>query len=215
MNQGGRRGGGPAGGPGGRNPTGSGIGLTDFSHVGTNWADFRSSVVVYNIFNPNRVGPIDPSEVRPVTDSFSLVGIIDYQEGVRPGLAGTMAFFDGNKSDFVRTLKLNDTLAGVFKVTKIDPTGGVVTLTSGLGSVEMRVGTQMRRPASGSWQDPVDGTGSYGGRGGGGYIAMDIGNGSTFGNPRGSTTLEGTLKLSTDEQKAIIKRLMEKRESND
>jgi len=208
---GGRRGGG--GGPGGRNVTGSGIALTDFSRISTNWADFRSSVVVYNIFNPNRQGPIDPSTVAPVADSFSLVGIIDYRDGMKAGLAGTMAFFDGNKSEFVKTLKLNDSIASVYKVTRIDPAAGIVTLTSGLGSVDLNVGTQMYRPANGVWTGPIEGTGSY--RGGGLSLSMDVGYGSTFGNPRGSTTTEGTLKLTTDEQDAVIKRLMQKRDSKD
>ncbi len=213
--QGGRRGGGggPGAGPGGRTVTGTGVTLTDFSRISTNWQDFRSSIVAYNIFNPNRTGP--NIGTNQISESFSLVGIIDYKEGVKVGLAGTKAFFDGNKSEFVRGLKLNDVIASVYKITKIDPAAGVVTLTSGLGSMEMKVGTQMSRPPNGSWQGPFEGTGSYGGRGGGFFVSMDIGNGSTYGNPRGPSTTEGTLKLTTAEEDAVIKRLMQKRESND
>jgi hypothetical protein len=213
--QGGRRGGGggPGGGPGGRNVTGTGVALTDFSRISTNWQDFRSSIVAYNIFNPNRTGP--NITTNQISESFSLVGIIDYKEGVKVGLAGTKAFFDGNKSEFVRGLKLNDVIASVYKITKIDPAAGVVTLTSGLGSLEMRVGTQMSRPPNGSWQGPFEGTGSYGGRGGGMFVSMDIGNGSTYGNPRGPSTTEGTLKLTSAEEEAVAKRMMQRRLSDD
>jgi hypothetical protein len=124
----------------------------------TPMAEAQSADPAIGISNPNRTG--SGATTNQVGDYFSLVGIIDYKQGLMPGLAGTKAFFNGNKPEFVRGIKMSDTIARVYKVTKIDSAAGTATLTSTAGNVEMKVGTRMRWSASGSWDGPFEGTGA-------------------------------------------------------
>src|ERR1700683_5299008 len=59
-----------------------------------------------NIFDQSR----RPRNVRPppkitVVDTFTLVGTMSYEKG-------TFAFFDSNRSEYRKTLKASDTIAG-------------------------------------------------------------------------------------------------------
>ena len=81
-------------------------------------AEAQSADPAIGISNPNRTG--SGTTTNQVGDYFSLVGIIDYKQGLMPGLAGTKAFFNGNKPEFVRGIRMGDTIAREYKVTKID-----------------------------------------------------------------------------------------------
>jgi hypothetical protein len=125
----------------------------------TSMAEAQTDDRASGISSRNRTG--SGVTTNQIGDYFSLVGVLDYKQGIYPGMGGPQVFFDSNNSDCVRRLRVNDTIARVYKVTKIDTAAGTVTLTSGAGSAEMKVGTQMRWYGSGSWDGPFEGTGSY------------------------------------------------------
>ncbi len=125
----------------------------------TSMAEAQTDDRASGVSSRNRTG--SRVTTNQIGDYFSLVGVLDYKQGVKAGLAGTRVFFDSSNSDFVRTLRVGDTIARVYKVTKIDPAAGTATLTAGVGSVEMKVGTQMRWYGGGSWYGPFEGTGAY------------------------------------------------------
>lgn len=108
-------------------------------------ADFSNFQVISerNIFNPNRTARHrHDKRSEAVADAFSLVGTMSYTKG-------TFAFFDGTTSEFRKALPNDGTIAG-YKVTDITPT--TVKLVKDDKPVVMKVGTQMRREAKGSWQ---------------------------------------------------------------
>jgi hypothetical protein len=110
-------------------------------------------VIDRNIFDPNRV-PRRPGFRRanaPVADSFSLVGTMSYGKG-------TFAFFDGSSPAYRKALKTSDTIAG-YKLTEI--TDRRVKLAGKTNTVEMSVGTQLRREEEGEWTFVAQ-AGSYG-----------------------------------------------------
>jgi len=94
-----------------------------------------------NIFNTRRsaryVAPNPNSYSRPRnrSESFALVGTMKYDKG-------PFAFFDGNRSDYRKVLKPDDSIAG-FKVAEILPSA--VKLTSSTNEIELPVGMQLRR----------------------------------------------------------------------
>ena len=102
-----------------------------------------------NIFNtrrsPRYVPPSQNSTAtrpRNRSESFALVGTMRYDKG-------PFAFFDGNRSDYRKVLKPDDTIGG-FKVAEILPSA--VKLTSSTNEIELPVGMQLRREdESGEW----------------------------------------------------------------
>jgi len=102
-----------------------------------------------NIFNtrrsPRYVAPSQNStSTRPRnrSESFALVGTMRYDKG-------PFAFFDGNRSDYRKVLKPDDTIGG-FKVAEILPSA--VKLTSSTNEIELPVGMQLRREdENGEW----------------------------------------------------------------
>ena len=91
-------------------------------------ADYPKFIAQRNIFDPTRVPNVPwsprprqvytPQPVVNQVDSFSLVGIIGYDEG---RMAGVYVFFDGTSPDYHKTVQLNDNIAN-FKIVDISCT---------------------------------------------------------------------------------------------
>jgi hypothetical protein len=99
-----------------------------------------------NIFNPNRRAQ-NPSRVRdtgPATrvDSFALVGTMKYAKG-------SVAFFEGSRSEYRKALKPGDSIAG-YKIAAIAP--NTVSLAAATNQQELAVGKEMRREENGPWR---------------------------------------------------------------
>jgi hypothetical protein len=116
-----------------------------------------------NIFNARRRGRTIPGErttrrsVR--ADYAALAGTMSYDKG-------NFAFFDGSSSEFSKSVKVSDTIAG-FTVTDIQRSA--IKLESGTNKLELQVGMQLRREQGGDWQitertDPTTRSGSDRGR---------------------------------------------------
>ena len=113
------------------------------SAAATSYSSFRI-ISDKNIFNPNRsgrreIGPRPPS-VR--VDSFKLVGTMDYEKG-------KFAFFDGTSSEYRKTLKQSDIIAG-YRIADISQTS-VKLLASSNSTITLTVGSQLRRTDGGPW----------------------------------------------------------------
>jgi hypothetical protein len=111
-------------------------------------ADFASYKVIpeRNIFNPRRTrGYVPTNETRRQrprqTDWFALTGTMTYDKG-------PYAFFEGSSSDLRKVAKPEDTIAG-FKVVNIEK--NMVKLQSGTNELELKVGMQLRKSATGEW----------------------------------------------------------------
>jgi hypothetical protein len=109
---------------------------------------------------------------------------------------GTFAFFDGNSSDYKKALKLADSIAG-YKVTNIAP--NAVKLASGTNELELSVGAQLRREEDGPWLLSSQ------------AISYSATPSSTATN--GAATATGSDTASGGAESDIIKRLMQKRET--
>jgi hypothetical protein len=100
-----------------------------------------------NIFSPNRYarssGRTRPESSRPASrvESFTLVGLMEYEKGV-------FAFFDGTSSSYRKTLETDGTISE-FKITGLTP--NQVKLHSGTNEFTLRVGMQVRREDGGDW----------------------------------------------------------------
>jgi hypothetical protein len=109
--------------------------------------DYSSFKIVTerNIFNANRSGRVARTreQQRQVkVDTFALVGTLSYEKG-------TFAFFDGSSSQYRKTAKVADSVAG-FKVAAIGQS--TAQLEADGKKIEMRVGSQMRREDEGEWK---------------------------------------------------------------
>ncbi len=110
--------------------------------------DFTSFRIITerNIFNASRSGTSAPTVDRtpgpkPREDNFTLVGTLgDGQQWT--------AFFDGSRSELRGRLRRNETIAG-YTLTQITNSG--VQLENGTNTVQLRVGTQLRREDDGPW----------------------------------------------------------------
>lgn len=159
-----------------------------------------------NIFDPDRQ-PRVRGESRPVSKPKPVVpadapelGLV----GVMTFARGTFAFFDGNASEYRKTLQLNAVIAG-HAVSAITPQS--VTLSeSNRPPVQLRVGQRLRKDSEGNWQLVSVGGGEGFARSGGssGLSGSAAGGGSAPGTP---TTTEDPP--GSDE---ILKRLLKKRE---
>jgi hypothetical protein len=97
-----------------------------------------------NIFNPNR-SPRRSSTITyhaPRVDSFTLVGTLSYEKG-------KFAIFDGSSSEFRRTLKPADSIAG-YQIKEIGPDSIILGAASNR-VISLPVGNQMKRPEGGLW----------------------------------------------------------------
>ena len=113
--------------------------------------DFASFRIITdrNIFSPSRTASRPMRyETRTTTqptarrgDYFTLVGTMEYEKGA-------FAFFDGTSSEFRKTLKPGDAIAG-YKLGEI--TQHHVRLTRETNTLELKVGMQMRHSDDGVW----------------------------------------------------------------
>jgi hypothetical protein len=154
-----------------------------------------------NIFDPERQ-PRIRGESRPTpkpkavvaadSPEFGLVGIISYPRG-------TFAFFDGNASEFQKTLQLNAVIAGQ-TLSLVSPQS-VTLLGSNRPPVLLKVGQRLRQDSEGVWQLVT-------GLGGEGFKRLGSAGGST-GTATASSTTPSEDPPGSDE---ILKRLLKKRE---
>ena len=178
--------------PGDRTQTNTVTG-TNSGPVVLDYAAFKL-IVDRNIFDPNRF-PHRPGEVRVVSkprsvDSLTLVGTMSYEKG-------TFAFFDGTSSDYKKSLKLTDSIAG-YKIAGISP--NAVKLAAGTNELELSVGAQLRREEDGPWRLAGQSVP---------YVANPA---STSTNATAASTATGTDAAAAGSESDIIKRLMQKRE---
>ena len=101
-----------------------------------------------NIFDPNRRPRVASGPAPTVVDSFSLAGTMDYAKG-------KFAVFDGTSPDYHKVLESGGRIAG-YTVMEIGRDS--VKLSAGTNTLELRVGTQMRRDDNGHWSagEPAD-----------------------------------------------------------
>ena len=154
-----------------------------------------------NIFDPERQPKIR-GESRPVpkpkavasadAPEFGLVGVITYPRG-------TFAFFDGNASEFHKTLQLNAVIAGQ-TLSTITPQSITLMATNRPPNL-LRVGQRLRQDSEGVWQLVT-------GLGGEGFKRLGSAGGST-GTSSASSTTPSEDPPGSDE---ILKRLLKKRE---
>ena len=154
-----------------------------------------------NIFDPERK-PRIRGESRPVpkpkavasadAPEFGLVGVITYPRG-------TFAFFDGNASEFHKTLQLNAVIAGQ-TLSTITPQS-ITLIASNRPPNLLRVGQRLRQDSEGVWQLVT-------GLGGEGFKRSGSAEGST-GTAAASSTTPSEDPPGSDE---ILKRLLKKRE---
>jgi hypothetical protein len=151
-----------------------------------------------NIFDPNRSAPGQRrrNEDRPKPtriDYMNLVGAMSYEKG-------RIAFFDGTSSEYRKSVKPGDSIAG-YKVANV--TASKVTLESGDKKVELPVGGQMKRVDEGEWQvnQSPESFASSGG-------SSSAGSSTTSTSSTGSGTQSGS---SADEPSEALKRLLERR----
>jgi hypothetical protein len=142
-----------------RNNSGPGTNSGTNGPASLDYAAFKV-IAELNIFDPNRV-PSGPAPVRaPTAEYFTLVGTAHLDEGI---YAGTYAIFIGSDSKYERRLKVSDSIAG-YKLTNIAADSvklaiatnvvgaDSVKLAGATNDVELRMGMQMRREATGPWQ---------------------------------------------------------------
>jgi hypothetical protein len=129
------------------------VAQTNDASAPVDYSTFSKFIAQRNIFDPNRlphIGSLPPRPITrftqaPITDSFSLVGVIGYNEGK---LAGVYAFFDGTSLQYQRSAQLNDTIA-IFKISAI--TADSVTLMSGTNTLVLGIGEQLHDAGGGHW----------------------------------------------------------------
>ena len=98
-----------------------------------------------NIFNPNRYarssGARRPESSAPASrvESFTLVGLMQYEKGV-------FAFFDGTSANYRKTLETDGAISD-FKISGLTP--NELKLHSGTNEFTLRVGMQVRREDGG------------------------------------------------------------------
>ena len=154
-----------------------------------------------NIFDPERQ-PRIRGESRPVpkpkvvvaadAPEFGLVGVMSYPRG-------TFAFFDGNASDFRKTLQLNAVIAGQ-TLSAVTPQS--VTLSaSNRPPILLKVGQRLRQDPEGGWQ-LLAGSG-------GDAFTRSASAGATTGTSSASSATPSEDPAGSDE---ILKRLLKKRE---
>ena len=154
-----------------------------------------------NIFDPNRRdrtrfpnGSGEQPKPRRI-DYLNLVGAMSYEKG-------RFAFFDGSSSEYRKSVKPGDTIAG-YKVANV--TQNDVTLESGDKKIQLPVGGQLKREDEGEWRvnsNPEN------------FAASTNSSGSSSSSSSVSTSSSSsnsTSSSSSDEQNPILKRLLEQR----
>jgi len=150
-----------------------------------------------NIFNASRSGgQVRLSTRRPArVESFTLVGTMAYEKGA-------FAFFNGTSSEFTKVLKAEGVIAGHRLV---DILTDAVKLEADGKTLELAVGSAMRREDEGTWHPGEAATG--------GYAASSDRDRSGGGDGAESQTPSATTSSTANaNQSEILKRLMERRE---
>jgi hypothetical protein len=151
-------------------------------------------IATRNIFDPNRfpgsgvTGPVRPVVAPKRTELFTLVGAISYDKG-------DYAFFDSNSSEYRKTVKPGDTIAG-YKVAEVG--ADKVTLEADGKKVELPVGGQMKRQGDEEWKlnsraEPIGSMGSS--------------------NSSSSATTSSESSSSGGDMPEALKRLLEQRKN--
>lgn len=91
-----------------------------------------------NIFNPNRGSTNAVYNSSTNYDTFTLVGLMQYEKG-------TFAFFNGTNDIYSKTLKIGDRIAD-YKVSALTP--NMVTLVSSNETLRIKVGTSLTNSLS-------------------------------------------------------------------
>jgi len=127
-------------------PAASETGKETVATTGRSYDDFKL-ILDRNIFDPNRrarrpdrTEPDRPPE--PKVDIVALTGTLIYQKG-------TFAFFDSNSSEYRKTAKAGDEIAG-FLLKDVDQSH--VALEREGRQLELKVGQQLRRLDEGAWE---------------------------------------------------------------
>ena len=152
-----------------------------------------------NIFDPNRRIPGSrggPREERKPTrvDYLNLVGAMSYDKG-------RFAFFDGSSSEYRKSVKPGDSIAG-YKVANV--TANNVTLENGDKKFEIPVGGQLKRVDEGEWKvnsNPESFAGS----------TSSSGSSTSSSSSTNSSGSGSSSNSSADEENPILKRLLEQR----
>ena len=152
-----------------------------------------------HIFDPNRSAPGAPRRnvetPKPKRIEYlNLVGAMSYDKG-------RFAFFDGSSSEYRKSVKPGDSIAG-YKVA--DVTQNKVTLESGDKKIELPVGGQLKREDEGEWR--VNSTPES-------FASSGTSNSSSSSS---STSTSGGSSTSgssgeSEETNPILKRLLEQR----
>jgi hypothetical protein len=170
-----------------------------------------------NIFNAGRSGRAPMSSTTEVrrparVDSFGLVGTMDYEKG-------TVAFFDGNSSEFRKALQVNSTNATIAGFKLAAATFQSVKLITETNTFELKVGMSLRREEEGPWV-ATTGTDFASSSGGGSSSShdRDFGRGGDRGSrDRGSSSSVSSPSASVSSADAaeVLRKLMERRAKED
>ncbi len=161
----------------------------------TSFEEFKI-ITQRNIFDPNRRIPGRPgrTEDKPKPtriDYLNLVGAMSYEKG-------RFAFFDGSSSEYRKSVKPGDSIAG-YKIAEV--TQNKVTLQSGDKKIELPVGGQLKREDEGEWRvnNSLE------------SFASSHGSTSSPGSSSTSSSTTGNKPSSSDEPSDALKRLLERR----
>jgi hypothetical protein len=147
-----------------------------------------------NIFDPRRAAPgsrrrNDEDRPKPVrVDYLNLLGAMSYEKG-------KIAFFDGNSSEFKKSVKLGDTIAG-YKLSDVNSSR--VTLTKDDKKIELPVGGQLKREDEGEWQIKSQ-------------AESFTSSSNTSSSPSSSSASSSGKSGSSEEPSEALKRLLERR----
>ncbi|HUS36595.1 MAG TPA: hypothetical protein VM680_14680 [Verrucomicrobiae bacterium] len=155
-----------------------------------------------NIFDPNRrrPGAPRPAEERPKPvriDYMNLVGAMSYEKG-------RIAFFDGSSSEYRKSVKPGDSIAG-YKIADVTPSK--VTLESGDKKIELPVGGQLKREDEGEWR--VNSTPESFASSGSPDSTSSSSTSTT--TPASGSSNSSSSVTGSDETNPILKRLLEQR----
>ena len=150
-----------------------------------------------NIFDPNRRIPGSRTprteEKKPKRiDYLNLVGAMSYEKG-------RFAFFDSNSSEYRKSVKPGDSIAG-YKVS--DVTANKVTLQRDDKKIELPVGGQLKREDEGEWRlnsSPEN------------FAASTNSSDSSSTSSSSGSNSSNSNSSSSDESNPILKRLLEQR----
>lgn len=116
------------------------------AQAANSFQDFRI-IAERNIFNQNRsrsTGRRDtpPPKAAPVIHALSLVGTMSFEKG-------NFAFFDGTRTEFKKSFKEGESIAG-YEIKEINPAS--VRIANQTNQFELKVGQQLRREDGSEWQ---------------------------------------------------------------